>query len=89
MKKNKIIMLITITSLYLIVLAVVVIGNDKLEKNKKNNDIKRYIIVDNFAKLSFSNNSWLTVSTGEIEAYGKMYKVFINNNNFGNYKMIM
>ena len=86
MKKNKIIILLVIAVTYVVVLLAVLIGNKKAEENDSKNNEKRYIVVDNFARLSFSNNSWSNVSTSEIEGYGK-YKVFIDNKSFGNYKL--
>lgn len=87
MKKNKTIILVTIVLIYLIALVAVILGNDKAEKKQKNNAIKRYIVVDNFARLSFFNNSWHNVSTSEIEAYKEKYNIYINNNMFGSYKL--
>lgn len=86
MKKNKIIILLVIAITYVVVLLAVLIGNKKTEENNTKNNEKRYIVIDNFARLSFSNNSWSNVSTSEIESYDK-YKVFIDNKSFGNYKL--
>ncbi len=86
MKKNKIIILLVIIITYVVALLVILIGNKKTEKDNNKNSEQKYIVVDNFARLSFSNNSWNNVSTAEIESYDK-YKVFIDNKPFGSYKL--
>ena len=71
MKKNKIIILLVVIIIYGVSLCVVLIRNkNSLEKNDKNNENK-YVVIDNFARLSFSNNSWNNASISEIEDYGK------------------
>lgn len=86
MKKNKIIILLVVIIIYGVSLCVVLIRNkNSLEKNDKNNENK-YVVIDNFARLSFSNNSWNNASISEIEDYGK-YDVFINNKLLGSFKL--
>ena len=85
MKKNKIIILVVIVIIYVMSFFVVFVGS-KGKNNKKKKAETKYVVVDNFARLSFSDNSWQNVSTSQIENY-KNYKVFINNSYFGNYRL--
>lgn len=85
MKKNKTIIIITIAVIYLIALFVVLIGSKSNQRKDKNLN-KKYIVVDDFAKLSYSGGAWSNASTSDIESY-KEYNVFINNELFGKYRL--
>ena len=74
--KTKMMVLIVIVVLYVIFLIVGLILDMKSRKKDQDNAIARYLVIDHFANLKYSNKAWHKVSQAEIERYSGLYHVF-------------